>query len=125
MMTITKEVCLLGSKYAIFEFELGKEQKPNLNIVAKCKINPGHITFHGALEYVINENNYLCNKDSDGFLEPLELDLITWIDNLGFTNEFLAGHYSGYRILLSSAIREDNQETFEFMVRAILPGFYE
>ncbi|KST61852.1 hypothetical protein [Mastigocoleus testarum] len=124
-MTITKGVCLLGSKNAILEFELGKEQKPNLSIVAKCKINPGHVTFHGTLEYATDENNYLCKKDSDGFLESVELDLITWIDTLGFTNEFLAGHYTGYRILLSSAIREDNQEAFEFMVRAILPGFYE
>ena len=124
-MTTTKQICLLGSKYAILEFELGKEQKPNLSIVAKCKINPGHITVNGTLDYATNENHYLCNKDSDGFLELVELDLITWIDTLGFTNEFLAGHYTGYRILLSSAIREDNQEVFEFMVRAILPGFYE
>ncbi len=124
-MTTTKEVCLLGSKYAILEFELGKEQKPNLNVVAKCKINSGHVTVHGQLKYATDENNYLCNEDEDGFLEVIELDLITWIDILGFTNEFLAGHYNGYRVLLSSAIREDNQEVFEFMVRAILPGFYE
>lgn len=124
-MNTTKQICLLGSRYAILEFELGKEQKPNLNIVAKCKINPGHVTINGTLQYATDENNYVCKEDSDGFLESIELDLITWIDTLGFTNEFLAGHYAGYRILLSSAIREDNQEAFEFMVRAILPGLYE